>query len=208
MIKQPQNYFIDAFKKRLLEVDNKEFLIENEISLIESYVNKPIAINEINSTKSVFDLSNLGSSKIISEVFNEYMLNGSIDNLEPYSDPFKANYVETGLLFVKYYKWLREIKKQPVNQPRKQKLTQKQKLLALHYLGVDFSKYDNSSLAKILSQVLDLGEENIRKNLSYVSAGKNDVRTESNLDKVFQLYKSTGLDSISNSINKDLEKMK
>lgn len=208
MKEQSQNYFIDAFEKRLLEVNNKEFLIENEINIIESYVNKPISVNERNSTNSVFDLSNLGSSKIISEVFNEYMLNGSIKNIEVNNDPFKSNFVKTGLLFVKYYKWLKEINKHPINQPKKQKLTQKQKLLALHYLGVDFSKYDNSSLAKILSQILDLGEENIRKNLSYVSAGKNEVRTESNLEKVHQLYKNIGINDISNTIYKDLEKIK
>lgn len=109
--------------------------------------------------------------------------------------------------FSKYYLWLKNLK--PSDKVQKQSsLSHKQKMLALHYLGLDLSKYDNTKSAKILSLILDLDEGNTRKYLSYVSAGKNDVRTKTNLSKLNEVFKHQGLDDIAFTIKNDLDKIK
>ena len=89
----------------------------------------------------------------------------------------------------------------------KSDLTHKQKMLALHYLGLDLSQYDNTKSAKILSLILDLDEGNTRKYLSYVAAGKNEVRTKSNFKKLNEVFKHQGLDDIAFTIKNDLDKI-
>lgn len=113
-----------------------------------------------------------------------------------------------GVEFAKYTLWLTQsIDKNVTSDKKKPTLSHKQKMLALHYLGLDLSKYDNTKSAKILSQILDLSEENTRKYISYLSAGKNNVRTKSNLEKLSQLFEQQDFIDVSNQINNDIKKM-
>lgn len=109
--------------------------------------------------------------------------------------------------FTDFYNWLKELEKEYLTKPntKKSSLTLKQKLLALHYLGLNMNQTDNTNTAKILSQILDAGQENIRKSLSYISNGKNNVRTESNLKIVSNLFENHSLTEISNKIKEEIK---
>jgi len=95
----------------------------------------------------------------------------------------------------------------PQKTTSKSSLSHKQKLLALHYLGLNTTKYENTKIAKILAEVLELSEDNTRIFLSYLSAGKNEVRTKANLEKVNQLFEKQGLSEISETIINDIKKL-
>jgi hypothetical protein len=140
------------------------------------------------------------------------MFSGSFIAERDYNDndnmfKFKTETVNQAYEFFEYYKWLNSLINEPKKDVKKSSLTHKQKLLALHYLGLDTSKFENSKIAKILSEILELSEDNTRQYLSYITAGKNEVRTKANLEKVNQLFENQGLLDISLSIKKDLEKL-
>ncbi|WMI66719.1 hypothetical protein RBH94_06030 [Aestuariibaculum sp. YM273] len=226
MNQEPKNHFIESFKSSLETIKNKEYLIDNEINQIQLFTSSegsssipwnPGDLNFNNETNSVFDLMEMGGRSYFNSVFNEYLMHGEVqpiyeENEEgemiPTDEDFLRHDRENAILFADYYQWLKELKngKNKSHKPKLSPLTHKQKILALHYLGLDLNKYDNVKTAKILSQILGVGEENTRKYLSYVSAGKNSVRTKQNLDKIHQLFENVGVTEISNKIKSDLEK--
>ncbi|WP_223549962.1 MULTISPECIES: hypothetical protein [Aestuariivivens] len=192
---------------------HKKNFIENEIKEVENYIRHEQTKNihgnffknkSLINTSNAFSVFKLSISPLarkgFSDSFNDYTLKGIINQeTECYNQAYH---------FGKYYLWLIELKEELSKKPKAKtpQLTHKQKILALHYYGVDLNRYDNVKTAKILSQILGVGEENTRKYLSYVSAGKNDVRTKQNLEKVSQLFENTGVIEISNKIKLDLEK--
>lgn len=203
---------------------NRNLLIENEIREIENYVNyipaytspfrkKAIPLT-INKSPKIFDFGNTYiDRKIFNESFYEYLNSGkpiTIERLHNDNDEMyriKQNSANQSIETFKYYEWLKIQLSIPQKAQKKSSLSHKQKLLALHYLGLDTSKYDNTKIAKILSEILELSEDNTRQYLSYLSAGKNDVRTKTNLEKVNQLFENQEITDISNTIKKDLEKL-
>jgi hypothetical protein len=213
-----QNKFNSVFEKS----DNKKFVIDSEISAVLNYVNTIPIYSSFgrmakpafeNKATQIFELEvpTLLRS-LFSESFNQFMIGRDYKNKRLHSDSDETfiNKEETTIQsyeFSAYYKWLENLLNIPRKTQKKSALTHKQKLLALYYLGLDTSKYDNTKIAKILSEILELSEDNTRQNLSYLSAGKNDVRTKANLQKVNQLFEDQGISDVSNSIKKDIEKL-
>lgn len=216
-LSQLQNDFNNAIEKSL----NQKFDIETEIKEVLDFINtipsqrvfrKPIRpeFRTIRVTR-IFKI-NICDRQLLSEAFysiketGTYNLNRTVNNDDP-TYIFSSNTVKQAFELFEYYKWLNKLLSEPQKQQKKSSLSHKQKLLALHYLGLDTSKFENSKTAKILSEILELSEDNTRQYLSYITAGKNEVRTKANLEKVNQLFENQGLSDISLNIKKDLEKL-
>ena len=216
MKEQTENHFIVNFKEKLNEVPNNEYLIQNELNQIELFTSgKSNGSNSRtglgfssnnNLTNSVFDLSHYGSLTYFNQVFHEYLLHGSMENSTIQRDVLTDHFYFTAIRFAEYYIWLKSL----VNnhpKPKKDTLSHKQKMLALHYLGLDLSKYDNTKSGNILGDILGLDKGNTRKYLSYVGAGKNDVRTKKNLQAVLNLFESQEITDISTKIKSDIDSL-
>lgn len=216
------NQLQKEFEIALKSCINKKYLIENELKEVLNYVNtipnnklwqkpvKPIFENKL-SKIFVIDIPSM-LRNLFNDAFTNYMTLGHFEVVKSHTDTnemyqIKEDTVKQANVFSEYYKWLNELIATPQKVEKKSSLTHKQKLLALHYLGLDTSKFENSKTAKILSEILELNEDNTRQYLSYITAGKNEVRTKSNLEKVNQLFENQGLLDISTIIKKDLEKL-
>lgn len=208
--------FKEAFEVAIENISNKDSFIGNEIREIESYLfsSKPIRkggfknmnLNVFRKSRRIFKINiNKNFEPLFTEAFQGYDLDGEFIDDRGKEGEYKI-VIEQARQFCQYYQWLKEKKINPKLIAKKGSLTHKQKMLALHYLGLDTNEYDNSKLAKILSKVLELNEDNTRQYLSYVSGGNNEVRTIKNLKTVRQLYKNQGFISISNKIESDIEK--
>lgn len=215
--------FINQFQIELEKIkeDKKLYLIDNEINSINYFVQNYSTLKTSKSFKNhlpnlSFNYPNNNSifkidSKYffifdLPKIFNNYILYGLINYEDYKADKKQIDYV---IDLAKYHEWLIELKQNLTSKPQQKKasLTLKQKLLCLYYLDLDLNMADNKCIAKILSQILDCGEENTRKYLSYICNGKNDVRTQKNLIKVNQIFNNAGLDSISDKIKKDIDKL-
>ncbi|WAC00967.1 hypothetical protein N7U66_12210 [Lacinutrix neustonica] len=62
-----------------------------------------------------------------------------------------------GLELGKYVLWLRKLENEPSTEKEYSTLSPEQKLLALHYLGLDFRDFTNTHVANVLSQILNVG---------------------------------------------------
>jgi hypothetical protein len=217
-LSQFQNKFNSVFKKS----NNQKFVVDSELNAILNYVNtipnygsfrKLVKPAFENKTAQIFELETPSLLRsLFNESFNQFMMVGNYNPERLHSDTdemflIKEETTKQSYEFSEYYKWLNELLVVPQKPQKKSSLSHKQKLLALHYLGLDTSKYDNTKIAKILSEILELSEDNTRQYLSYLSAGKNDVRTKTNLEKVNQLFENQEITDISNTIKKDLEKL-
>jgi len=211
------------FKLALKNASSTKYLIENELKEINNFLNYD-PLEKYNNrglrkflikpeSQRIFKIPIQNYQRtLFTEAFNNYMINGKFD-IPKYEgitdDQFNDNQsvVKQAFEFSNYYKWLTSLKETPEKSIKKSSLDHKEKLLALHYLGLDLSKFDNKKSAKILSEILGHSEENTRKYLSYLTAGKNNVRTEKTLKNTFNLFKNSGLEEISNSIKQDLDKI-
>jgi hypothetical protein len=216
-VSQLQEKFNQVYKTSL----NPHFVLDNEIKEIVNYVNtvpsmsfyRSLKHKSTDNYKSTATFSfKIPDKNLFNTAFYQVQNNGSFEVERSHIDndlmyEIKLQTVKQAKEFFEYYKWLNELQAAPKKVEKKPALTHKQKLLALHYLGLDTSKYENSKTAKILSEILELSEDNTRQYLSYLSAGKNDVRTKSNLEKVLQLFDKQGLTDISNKLKTDIEKM-
>ncbi|MEN3323747.1 hypothetical protein VP395_08410 [Mariniflexile soesokkakense] len=212
------NPFIIDFNKELEKVKNKEHLIQNEIIQIEVFTSTTPQYSKMdrfgmcsNKTNSVFDLSYIGDRDRFNKIYFEYLIYEKPELSEKeISYSLIKSWYEQAKYFAEYYTWLKELQKNKASktESKKANLSHKQKMLALYYLGLDLNKYDNVKTAKILSQIIDQGEENTRKYLSYVSSGKNEVRTKNNLEKISQLFENVGITEVSTKINLEIEKIK
>lgn len=215
--------FKNNFSSALEEAIDKNFLIENELREVNNYVSyvpvpktqKRLYVKYHPAQKGtgVFDLKiPQAQRKEFTEAFNSNLRTGEFPIKKDFHEPTEAfeirqQIVKQAFEFAEYYKWLNELKSTPQKLPRKSSLDHKEKLLALHYLGLDLSKFDNKKTAKILSEIIGHSEENTRKYLSYLAAGKNDVGTPKTLENTLNLFVSQGFDEISNTIKADLEKI-
>lgn len=218
---KPQNHFIEAFVNKLEEVSNKDFLIKNEINQIELFTSREDNLFPIKSlsdggafssqkTRSVFNLSYFGAVNTLNAVFHEYVLHGTLDNIQIEKHHFNKSSFDTGVLFGEYYLWLKELESNPLNKPKKSKLNHQQKLLALQYLGLDLRQFDDTKAGFVLSQILDLNEINTRKILPkiYFNSIGNDVRTKESFTKLLKLFENQQFDDISTRIKEDMNSLK
>lgn len=205
--------------------DNRNLIIENEIREIENYVNnipvyhslrrKALKPSTVNKSSKIFSF---GNTYIDREIFNksfyEYLNNSKhliIERLHSENDEtfkLKQNSADQSIELFKYYGWL----KIQLTTKAKQSITfnHQEKLLALHYLGLDTQKYDNTKSAKMLSAILVLNEQNTREYLSYLynDGNKNPVRTKKHLENVSKQFENQGLTEISNRIKDDIKNLK
>ncbi|WP_405247712.1 hypothetical protein [Cellulophaga sp. Asnod2-G02] len=207
--------FQEKFQTSLIDKKNKESFIDNEIREIESYLfpqevnvfQKRTKLGIPRNTRQVFEIKiHKNYLFLLAEAFQGFDLDGGYETKR--EDEVSKNVVEQARQFCKYYNWLKQLKATPNTATKKSnRLSHKQKMLALHYLGLNLNLGDNKKLAVVLSEILDLNEDNTRQYLSYVSNGKNDVRTKANLTKVNQLFKNQDFNDISKTIETDLEKL-
>ena len=217
--------FQEKFNQALNETINPQLLLENEVKEVEQFTSKTQRFfNPRDAFKNrklktqengVFDITlKYFNKQVFVEAFNSVLITGDFKIKSQTSQEDDLFYqtklisVQQAKEFSKYYLWLKDLKPTTNKIQKQPSLSHKQKMLALHYLGLDLSKYDNTKSAKILSLILDLDEGNTRKYLSYVSAGKNDVRTKTNLSKLNEVFKHQGLDDIAFTIKNDLDKIK
>lgn len=223
------------FNSRIENITNQSLFIQNELKQIDFFINHKDYTQQPKSTFQSLNNRYIPKNEILKNIYNS-VIYGWNSFLFAYND-FYYNEVEIefqglksvtgsqidesnsfykthkechlqGIELAKYTLWLkRSAEKKPSSVTKKSTLSHKQKMLALHYLGLDLSKYDNTKSAKILAQILDLSEENTRKYISYLSAGKNNVRTKSNLEKLSQLFEQQNFIDVSNQINSDIKKM-
>ncbi len=210
-----------AFNSALENSPDKQFLIDNELREINNFINyvpipkvqKRLYVKYYPAQKGtgIFNIE-VSPGRSFNEAFNSILRTGDFQIEKSFHEPTEAfeirqNIVKQAYEFAEYYKWLNSLKNSPQKLPKKSSLDHKEKLLALHYLGLDLSKFDNKKTAKILSEIIGHSEENTRKYLSYLAAGKNDVRTPKTLKNTLNLFESQGFDEISNTIKTDLEKI-
>ena len=212
------NKHITKFEKIFNDTQNKISLIEDEVKHIDQFLEKDswddfgssnLGYNKNSHYKRIFEV-NYSSNNDFRAFFRELKLNSDYEINESFQDnPHFETIFQNARELSIYYNWL---KKSLSNlgksiKPKLSELTHKQKMLALNYLFPELNKFENkSSLATVLSQILEVGFGNTRISLSYVSAGKNEVRTKGNLKKVNELFKNQGFNEISNIIEEDLEK--
>lgn len=201
---------INEFVKALDLESNKEYLIKRELSGVEKFVYEtPKRVNHFvrdYGFESVFEPRSIRKPYESEFKISFGLYIQSLDNFSS-KNHNSLPHLEAKEL-AEYYIFLKTSLERITKPTKKNKdtLTLKQKILALYYLGLELNEYENKSLSKVLSQILEVGEENTRKYLSYVSAGKNEVRTKQNLQKVYQLFESIGITEISNKIKSDIEK--
>ena len=232
------NYFIEKFKIELDNTKNKKFLIENEIKKIDSILYFSNDDDNIDPTdwnlpknesiELLFspDNSEYYQCSSIREVFREYQrtgkyifIEGEIIQEEEFTESDykmwkkinenKKREIEIIKKFTDYYNWLKKLDIKPITQKHKSKLTLNQKVLALHYLGLDLKKYDRTKSSNVLSQIIGEDESNTRKSLNYInSATKEDkVKNTQNLKKLIELFENKQFDKIKSEIKNDLEKV-
>lgn len=208
----------NQFSIELEKTQQKKYLIEQELIGINEYLRfdydnfKRTRKHKFdffpNKGKHIFQISvEVSEREKFSSEVNNYILSEERKDLENIESTFSKHTYEQAYEFAEYYKWLKNL---DIENPHKSvnktsSLTHKQKMLSLHYLGLDLSKYDNTNSSKILAEILNLNQENTRKYLSYLSGGKNEVRTKSNLQTVLKLFENQNLTDISNKIKDDLK---
>jgi hypothetical protein len=200
------NQFIEVFETVLETTENKTSLIQNEIKQIEAFTSSEALILKSsmmftiydNATNSVFDLSLLGSRKYFNKYFVEYRIN----NKTSADDNISQQAVE----FAEYYKWLNELKI-PKSKQKFSDLNNEQKLLALHFLFPNISDYTNTQLAKVLSQILNIGSENVRRNLSDLYKKDSEIRTIENFEKLIELFENKTFESITTKLKREINQM-
>ncbi|MEP6004780.1 MAG: hypothetical protein ABJ248_15070, partial [Maribacter dokdonensis] len=155
------NHFIDTFKEKLEKVENKEFLVDNEINQIQKFISNDEPYQEIDfevafmkESNSVFNLNELGNPVFFNDIFNHYMMYGEYQSIlgnvisddevllgDINDDESVMEIVKEAVCFADYYKWLKSFGKEKHKPKSNSSLTHKQKMLALHYLGLDLGKY-------------------------------------------------------------------
>lgn len=212
----------DNFDSEIKKSINQKYVIDEGIKEVLDYIKNIPSYNSFRNTSKSLSKDNGAKTfkikipnllrNLFSEAFNSYIKFGKYELERFHADTnemyqIKEDTVKQAFEFSEYYKWLNDLLTSPQKVEKKNGLSHKQKLLALHYLGLNTSKYENTKTAKILSEILELSEDNTRIFLSYLSAGKNEVRTKANLEKVNQLFEKQGLTEISDSIKTDIEKL-
>lgn len=201
------------FDKAIQKVHNQKFLVERELKSLEKFVfEEPNADGlgfAIYNFRSIFQPYELHSPGLypFKEAFEALLLNEDLKDIEIGIKDYQRIGLEEAKELFRYYQYVQDCSIENKKPGSKESFSHKQKLLALHYLGLDLKGIENSKAAVILSKILGLNEENTRQYLSYVSAGKNQVRTIKNLEKVKELFEKEGIETITDKIKADLTKI-
>lgn len=222
------------FTSRSNELKNKGMYIEEELNQIDYFINHKNYTPQPTSPLGITNKSYRSKIEILNKIYNdvrygwdtfiiaynEFCYNEKEtefkefikDSKIPEKELKKLNeqyqqYHKQGLEFGKYTLWLGRPKNKPTTEKEYSDLSPGQKLLALHYLGLDFRDFTNTHVANVLSQILNVGPENIRKNLSKIYGGKNDLRNITNFEKLTELFENKTFESISNKLKREIKEL-
>jgi hypothetical protein len=221
--------FKDNFNKELELAKNKQNFIKNELQEIENFVNNDSLVSnqydflrnqflDSRNDKNIFKLILPKNSKEdFRTAFKEYKINGNVDvfkyphELEELFPQRKLVYKQ-GEELAKYSDWLLTSfeTKSPTSKRIKTSLNLEQKLLALQYLGMNLQGVDNTKASHILSSILGMGYDNIKKRHSqiYFNSKDNEVRTKDNFEKLIKLFENEQFEEIQIKIREDMESLK
>ena len=210
-----QNDFNSALEKTI----NKNFLIENELREINNYLDYSptpkikrtglVHLKKANQTQ-IFKLSISNMLRpLFTEAVHSILTTGKFQTIKSIIDTeeslnIKKQISKQAVEFSEYYRWLKELDVKKVSLERHIPLNQV--LLALYYMGLNVER-NKSKTANVLSEILNKDKSNIRKSLSYVQAGNNNVRTESNLIEVLHLFERNGYDEIVREVREDIDRL-
>lgn len=209
--------FRDKFEKAILPIKNKDSFIDNEIREIESYLYsqeiggdpRKFNFSAQRNTRKVFEIEmHKNYLYLLTEAFQGFDIDGDYNNKQ--SDENSKTIIEQAKQFCEYYHWLKELKNTPSTSKKKPELYLNQKLLALHYLGVDLRDIEDTKSAKMLSYILGSDYENTRKALPqiYFNSPNNKVRTKDNLKKMLWLFDNEQFKKIKQTITSDIRNLK
>ncbi len=204
---------------------NRNLKIENEIKAVEEYVyNIPVLRNplrrqsiqtNINKTPQVFDLGQTYIDRnIFHDAFCKYLNSEEKTIIEKFHNEseqthyLKQRSANQAIELFKYYTWLKVILIKKTKPPIT--LNHQEKMLALHFLGMNTSKLDDTKTAKILSAILGLSEQNTREILGalYIDAKENPVRNIKHFQNLHNQFKNIGLNEIAEDIEKGIPNLK
>tara|TARA_R110001606_G_scaffold150927_1_gene291241 strand:+ start:360 stop:1091 length:732 start_codon:yes stop_codon:yes gene_type:complete len=228
----------DIFNIRYGKIKNKILLIEDELKQIDEFFktegkniyrpdivdflsNNDIAPNSVFNTHWIYPPT--GYFPYFKYYYEGYLYE-EIEHQFPErkaTDKFTQNemasYLEgvkpvrlQAIELAKYTIWLKELKINPsVKVPiSKSDLSLKQRILALHYLGLDFNKYNQTALGDVLSLVIDKNDSNTRTAINELLSAKNEnkIKSNENLLKMLEIFDNKAYTNIKLKINNDLEK--
>ncbi|QZK91569.1 hypothetical protein K5V07_14090 [Flavobacterium sp. CHNK8] len=204
---------------------NRNLKIENEIKAVEEYVyNVPVLRNpfkrqpiqaNVNKTPQVFDLGQTYIDRnIFHDAFYKYLNSEEKTIIEQLHDEneetqhLKQRSADQAIELFKYYTWLKVLLSTKAKPSIA--LNHQEKMLALNLLGMDTSKFNDNKIAKILSVILGLDEQNTRKILGtlYINAVNNPVRNKKHFENLHNQFKSIGLNEIAEEIEKEIPNLK
>ncbi len=221
-----KNNFLSAVEKA---IDN-DFLIENEIRELNNFVNfTPIPVSGKKSmgmflklqptpqSNGVFELNiNQNLRTEFTKAFNACIKTGENKIEKKYHEPEEAfqirkNISEQAKEFYYYYKWLNELKTKakPSNNfsTKLDTLTNKQKVLALYYLGLNFKDQDYSQTARLLEPILNIPWTDSRKFVRILHHQDEKMMNKDNLKIVLHLFEKEKFTDQAKKIRLDLENL-
>ncbi|SMG49718.1 hypothetical protein [Arenibacter troitsensis] len=225
----------DIFNTSLSKAKNKEIIIENELKQIDVFLHTQGSNNyrkeiinliaEHDNLNPNFDRINWlyftkGDFDTFHRYYDDYLIQEIESPLPVYEFNNEISQEEINGFFeeikrirkqaielAKYTIWLKALKSTNNSKPQKKNntLSQKQKLLALHYLGLDFRKQDYIKSAKVLQEIYGHHFEDSRKLMPMLYDTNNSLKTSDNLRSVLNLFKSIGFTDAVEDIQKDLD---
>lgn len=214
------NKYILDFQKALIDTKNKKYLIEKEIKQITKVIetDEPLFGNFGNvgpeiRTNSVFK-EIFYASNDFNSLFHKYIEDNGFD-FEPILDDKYKRYTDylmkKVMPFADYYLWLKEqLQSFTENKTtKKSDLNLSQKILALHYLGLDLTKFDKTKSSKVLAKILSQSESNTRKHLNQLSSAnkESEIKSNKNLKTLLEVFENEQFNEIQNKIKKDLKNL-
>lgn len=214
------NKYILDFEKALIDTKNKKYLIEKEIKQINKVIetDKPLfgysgdAGPEVR-TNSVFK-ERFFADNYFNSLFHQYIEDGGFDFEPILDDKYKrhTDYLMKKVIpFADYYLWLKQqLQNFAENKTiKKSDLTLSQKILSLHYLGLNLDNFDRTKSSKILSKILNQNEDNTRKYLNKLSSAKkeNEIKSKKNLNILLEIFENEQFKEVQNKIKKDIDKL-
>ena len=216
------NKYILDFQKALIDTKNKKYLIEKEIKQIEIVISTSRAAFTYNSishvgqevmTNGVFK-EKIYADDRFNSFFHQYIENDGFDFESIPNDKYK-NHTEyimnKAMPFADYYLWLKEqLQNFTENKATKTSdLNLSQKILALHYLGLDLTKFDKTKSSKVLSKILEQSESNTKGHLTnlYSAINETKIKNLKNLKPLLEVFENEQFNEVQNKIKKDIENL-
>ncbi|MGY8909576.1 MAG: hypothetical protein ACKVIG_06920 [Flavobacteriales bacterium] len=214
------NKYILDFEKALIDTKNKKYLIEKEIKQINKVIetDKPLfghfgSVGPEVKTNSVFKETFYGDN-YFNSLFHQYIEDGDFDFETIQDDKYKRHtdsLMKKVIPFADYYLWLKE-KLQNFTENKtikKSDLTLSQKVLSLHYLGLNLDRFDKTKSSKILSKILNQSEDNTRKYLNQLSSvtKESELKSTKNLNTLLELFENEQFKEVQNKIKKDIDNL-